>query len=123
MVRVGVRKLPALVVRGMLARSGTKTLGGDSSAEWRGRGSWMYRGLLTGSRPDLSPSPSCLIPPVPMPPGVADGTRPVCGQAPMGNLLREMSPDTAPAIYPVWRYTCSSIIYFPWFALMVAGSK
>ena len=44
-------------------------------------------------------------------------------QAPMGDLLSEMSPDATPAVYPVWRYTCSSIIYFPWFFLMVAGSK
>lgn len=41
----------------------------------------------------------------------------------MGDLLSKMSPDALPAIYPVWRYTCSTIIYSPWFLLMVAGSK
>lgn len=46
-----------------------------------------------------------------------------CCKAPMGDLLSEMSPDTAPAVYPVWRYSCSSIMYAPWFLLMVAGSK
>lgn len=44
-------------------------------------------------------------------------------QAPLGDLLSKMSPDTLPAVYPVWRYSCSAVMYSPWFLLMVAGSK
>ncbi|CAM9922788.1 unnamed protein product, partial [Ectocarpus sp. 4 AP-2014] len=47
----------------------------------------------------------------------------LAAMAPLGDLLSKMSPDALPAIYPVWRYCCSTIIYSPWFILMVAGSK
>ncbi|CAB1100600.1 unnamed protein product [Ectocarpus sp. CCAP 1310/34] len=47
----------------------------------------------------------------------------LAAMAPLGDLLSKMSPDALPAIYPVWRYCCSTIIYSPWFLLMVAGSN
>ncbi|CAM9996176.1 unnamed protein product [Ectocarpus sp. 12 AP-2014] len=47
----------------------------------------------------------------------------LAAMAPLGDLLSKMSPDALPAIYPVWRYCCSTIIYSPWFLLMLAGSK
>ncbi|CAM9913737.1 unnamed protein product [Ectocarpus sp. 6 AP-2014] len=47
----------------------------------------------------------------------------LAAMAPLGDLLSKMAPDALPAIYPVWRYCCSTIIYSPWFLLMVAGSK